>query len=370
MIYWAFLFAALVILLFVLKRDHTWFYGMYQTVSAIVFARRPSIFNQIVKDEIQAPDGERYAVWWSSKTDKHFNKTIKTHDTTNDLLVSDSSSKIWIILPGGMTTADTFYTWDAIKSGLFDDEPWCIFHNPGIINKCYKRSPPGLTETTYLEHLIQMLKRQGRQISVIGFSAGSMLTIAIAKKADELDDLKGSNDKSKTLDCCVAVHGPDKIRDVFEYFYHETYSRLDILFSLSLYTTMCKSGCTQFLPLNAGGGLHKNKLVWLSGWSWMKAYTEDVFQSPWHKMEESLRSCDSALSTPIITPVMRVLSLNDPIVDFSRCCNPRNFSNVDKVYFQPKAGHCCAFRYDKDLATHIKRWRNQILERNDTKKEN
>ena len=351
--------------MFLFKADQQWFYGLYQTVSAIVFARRPSIFKQLVKEEIKALDGEKYVVWWSSKLVKQFDKRLDSIGTANaENSPLNISSRIWIILPGGMTTADTFYTWDAIKSGLFDEEPWCIFHNPGIVNKCYKRSPPGLTETTYIEDFIQLLKGQGRQISIIGFSAGSMLTIAVAKKADELDLLKSSEEKSKTLDCCVAVHGPDKIRDVFEYFHHETYSRLDILFSLSLYKTMCKSGCTRFLPSNAGGGLHKNKLAWISGWSWMKAYTESVFQSPWDKMEEALWSCDSALSSPIKTPVMRVLSLNDPIVNFSKCCNTRNFSNVDKVYIQPKAGHCCAFRYDKKLSTTIKLWRNNILEKN------
>ena len=350
-----------------LKSNQTWFYGLYQTVSAIALARRPNIFKQLVKEEIKALDGEKYVVWWSSKSIQHFSKSIKTNEVSNDNIKSIVSSRIWIILPGGMTTADTFYTWDAIKSGLFDEEPWCIFHNPGIVNKCYKRSPPGLTETTYIEEFIQTLKQQGRQISLIGFSAGSMLTIAMAKKADDLDILKNSNNKIKTLDCCVAVHGPDKIRDVFEYFHKETYSRLDILFSLSLYKTMCNSGCTKFLPSNAGGGLHNNKLAWISGWSWMKAYTESVFRSPWDKMEDSLWSCDSALSKPLNTPVMRVLSLNDPIVNFSKCCNPQNFSNVDKVYIQPKAGHCCAFRYDEDLAMQIKRWRNQILERNSIK---
>ena len=126
---------------------------------------------------------------------------------------------------------------------------------------------------------------------------------------------------------------------------------------------MCNSGCTKFLPSNAGGGLHRNPFAWTGGWNWMKAYTESVFQTPWDVMEASLWSCDTALASPLNTPVMRVLSLNDPIVNFSHCCNSRYFFNIDKLYLQPKAGHCCAFRYDKNLASHIRSWRKNISQR-------
>ena len=173
-----------VLAMLIFKSNRNWFYGLYQTVAAIALARRPSIFKQLVKEEIKAPDGEKYVVWWSSKSVKVFNETIETNGGLNKKVLPKVSSRIWIILPGGMTTADTFYTWDAIKSGLFEKEPWCIFHNPGIVSKCYKRSPPGLTETTYIEHFIQSLKQEGRQVSLIGFSAGSMLTIAIKSKSE------------------------------------------------------------------------------------------------------------------------------------------------------------------------------------------
>ena len=127
---------------------------------------------------------------------------------------------------------------------------------------------------------------------------------------------------------------------------------------------MCQSGCTKFLPSDAGGGLHENRFAWIRGWNWMKAYTESVFQTPWDQMEDSLWSCNDALSAPLKTPVMRVISLNDPIVIFSRCFNSLYFCNVDKVYLQPNAGHCCAFRYDKNLASHIRRWKDDKTEVN------
>ena len=344
-----------------IKQNWSWLYGLFQTVFAVIFARRPNVFKTLIKEELIAPDEEKYVVWW---TQENKSRVERGEDDTSDMKEGDTAQrKLWVLLPGGMTSADTFYTWDAIKSGLFEGENWCIFHNPGIVNKCHNQAPPALTETKYIAHFISQLNKKGVRVSIIGFSAGSMLTIAMAKQADEMDKANILEPSSvRTLDCCVAVHGPDRIRDVFENFRNNTYSRLDILFSFSLYKTMCNSGCTRFLPINAGGGLHKNKLVWLKGWSWMKSYTESVFKLRWDKMEDRLWSCHSALSTPLKTPVMRILSINDPIVDFAKCCNPTYFCNVDKLYLQQSAGHCCAFRYDKDLASHIRQWRNEKIE--------
>ena len=347
-----------------IKIDSVWLYGLYQTLFTKLFARRPDVFKNIVQEEIEAPDGEKYVLWWSSKMS---HTSFKSSDETRKSPLK-STKKIWILLPGSMTSADTFYTWDAIDSGLFAQDPWCIFHNPGIVNMCHKRAPPALTDITYIEHFVHKLKKQGMQASIIGFSAGAMLTISMAKRADHIDVTKTSNDESRTLDCCVAIHGPDRIRDVWEYC-NETYSRFDVLFSLSLYRTMCRSGCTKFLPVHAGGGLHNQRFPWLGGYYWAKRYLESVFQTPWDQMEDTLWSCSPALSSPIHTPVMRVQSLNDPIVNFSRCCNTSHFSNINKVYLQPEAGHCCAFRYDKNLASHIRRWRDGIMQQN-AKEEN
>ena len=67
-----------------LKSNQTWFYGLYQTVSAIVLARRPNIFKQLVREEIKASDGEKYVVWWSSKSIKHFSKGVKRNGVSSD----------------------------------------------------------------------------------------------------------------------------------------------------------------------------------------------------------------------------------------------------------------------------------------------
>ena len=96
MLLWALTFFIVFILLMIaLKSNLTWFYGLYQTVSAIALARRPNIFKQLIKEEIKASDGENYVVWWSSKLIQHFSKSIKTNEVSNDNI---KSIKRWMSL--------------------------------------------------------------------------------------------------------------------------------------------------------------------------------------------------------------------------------------------------------------------------------
>ena len=77
------------------------------------------------------------------------------------------------------------------------------------------------------------------------------LAIAMASRADQIDQetLAAAGHGGDTeianfqryVGCVVGVHGPDKIRSVFESM-NKSYSRMDILFSLSLYNTMANQG--------------------------------------------------------------------------------------------------------------------------------
>ena len=110
-----------------IKQNWSWLYGLFQTVAAVIFARRPNVFKTLIKEELIAPDEEKYVVWW---TQENKSRVEKGQDDTSDMKEGDAAQrKLWVLLPGGMTSADTFYTWDAIKSGLFEGENWCIFHN-------------------------------------------------------------------------------------------------------------------------------------------------------------------------------------------------------------------------------------------------
>jgi hypothetical protein len=175
-----------------------------------------------VTEVVVCPDGEEAVVWWSAP------KPSAAADGAQE--------SIWVVLPGGMTSGDTFYVHDAASSGVFGSSRWCVFHNPGIVNLVKGRSPAALTETRYIEHfLCECCARRGMKATLMGFSAGSMLTIATCGRAEANPQLRAA------LVGGVAIHGPDRIRDVFE-----THRRwgwgLDRAFALSLQVTMMKNG--------------------------------------------------------------------------------------------------------------------------------
>lgn len=331
-------------------RHRRFTHGVYQTLSSLLlywFRRRflssntaSAIADIKAKQEIvQHPDGEESIVWWSPAT-----------------IPATTSKHLFVVLPGGMKSGDASYVWEAIIDvNLFEHHPFVIFHNPGINNLCKQRSPSGLTEVLYLEHFIDLLRYRGFKVSLVGFSAGSMLAIKMCGKSPE------------KVECAVAIHGPDKIRHVMEY-HQQCWTRLDILFARSLAVTMIKSGCTIFLNQSEGGGLEKEWLPWWSGWVWMMSYTEKCFHSNWHDMEEEYWSCTDVMETPMRTPVFRVLSENDPIVPLETI-NHTLFPNLDRVVIQTEledggGGHCAAFHFDNGkLARTLKEWYEEIFAR-------
>ena len=257
-------------------------------------------------------------------------------------------------------------------------------------------------------------------VSLMGFSAGSMLTLAMcgslstetgetgqvdgnrrgaaggedAGKAGEARGARGDTDTASfgaaaaaaatappppsppssppplPIACAVAIHGPDRIRDVFEA--HQSYlCRLDILFSQSLFATMIRSGFPDVAPLGQGGirrvwgdgdagslgsflstWLPHGLPPWVRGWDWMRTYTEEAFGRPWMDMEDALWSCRPALSRPLSVPVMRVLSTDDPVVPFGTI-NKALLKNCHSVVIQNTGGHCAAFTGDPSLAGKV-----------------
>ena len=67
------------------------------------------------------------------------------------------------------------------------------------------------------------------------------------------------------------------------------------------------------------------------------------------------------MSVPLKTPVLRIISANDPIIWYDDCIDESLFCNLDKVVVQKAAGHCPAFDFD-ELATIVKEWRDTILD--------
>lgn len=192
------------------------------------------------------------------------------------------------------------------------------------------------------------------------------LAIAMASRADQIDQetLAAAGHGGDTeianfqryVGCVVGVHGPDKIRSVFESM-NKSYSRMDILFSLSLYNTMAKSGKNRGTELIEQSG----RAPWTGGWPWMKKYTEEVFETDWDVMEADLWSCSAAMQVPLKTPVLRILSKDDPIIAFEDI-DQKLFANLDRVLLQSGVGHTNCFQ-DPTIAATIREWREGVLNR-------
>ena len=259
---------------------------------------------------------------------------------------------------------DSFYLREAQRAGALGADDFVLFHNPGIVAPVQHRSPPGLTETVYIEHALNVLRARGHtRIALIGFSAGSMLTIATAARADELDAQRGG---ARLLTCAVAIHGPDRIRDVFETHVQWPISRLDRLFSLSLYLTMrYKARAHIALPhLHSWlcDGTLGGRLKWLGGWEWMRALTEATFQRSWASMENAMWSCRPCMLHKLRTPVLRILARNDPIVNYATCVDESLFCNLDCVIVTDDGGHCAAFGHCDALGARVRAWSAQHAE--------
>lgn len=79
-------------------------------------------------------------------------------------------------------------------------------------------------------------------------------------------------------------------------------------------------------------------------------------------MEGKLWSCTSAIASPLATPVLRIVSRADPIIDFDKCVDPALFANLDKVIVQAGTGHCACFT-EPGIANKITTWRARVLAR-------
>lgn len=178
-----------VLLAFLLHYAHRqkiprWFAGLYKTIGPaivdLVRAKSSSVAGPQSKspllpgvevEEVKFPDGEVSQIWWGPGC----------RPVQGDL----RARNIWVIIPGGMTHGDCFYIRDAIRSGALGQQLWCIFHNPGVVTRVQgKRPPAGLTETAWLEYFLKevLYNQYGLSPSLMGFSAGSMLTITACSR--------------------------------------------------------------------------------------------------------------------------------------------------------------------------------------------
>jgi hypothetical protein len=56
------------------------------------------------------------------------------------------------------------------------------------------------------------------------------------------------------------------------------------------------------------------------------------------------------------TPVIRILSRNDPIVNYATCVDESLFCNLDCVIVTDDGGHCAAFGHGDALGARVRAW--------------
>lgn len=258
-----------------------------------VHCNRESFAVRHAVEEFPCADGEIGIVWWPLGGDEEVLEETGVQGRRH--------RHLWVVLPGGMCNAAAGYVDDATASGVFADSDYCAFHNPGIESRVINRvSPPGLTEVSYLEEFIASMKQRGyTEVSLIGFSAGSMLAIAMGARADEIDtatrgievsarraasltEPTGATPSNRFVSSIVGVNGPDKIRTVFEA-HVASWLRLDIYFSILLWSILRQAGVQDTVPSFGTKGF-----PWLGGWKYMVWITEQCFGRPWAEMEDDL----------------------------------------------------------------------------------
>ncbi len=276
----------------------------------------------------RASDGEICQVWWQAKSPARF-----PHE----------DRRLIVFLPGGMALGDGFYIEQFLNSGALDGLDWCAFHNPGIANRLKNHKLAGFADPRYLLEFLRWLDKQGRRVILIGFSAGSVLTLKTVARLEAQGDWP--------VAAAVAVHGPDEISHVFEKLYSEKGSRLDIPFALWLWHVYRKSGSARFLSASAGS----MKFPWLRGWPWMKELTEASLNMSFARAEEKYLSCSREIAQPLKTPVLRILARNDPIVPFESV-DQEKFKNLRDVWVMPGGGHCALFNVYPDMGRRIRAW--------------
>ncbi len=256
---------------------------------------RESFAARHVVEEFPCADGEIGIVWWPLGAEE------EELEVEQEAGAARRHRHLWVVLPGGMCNAAAGYMDDATASGMFAGSDYCAFHNPGIESRVVNRvSPPGLTEVSYLEEFIASMKERGyAEVSLIGFSAGSMLAIAMGARADEIDAATRGKDLSagaasltkpsgtttpsnRFVASIVGVNGPDKIRTVFEA-HVASWLRLDIYFSILLWSILRQAGVQETVPSFKTKGF-----PWLGGWKYMVWITEECFGRPWFEMEDEL----------------------------------------------------------------------------------
>lgn len=358
--------------------------------SSLVNLRRLLVHHQKYDVQIRThrDTKEEYAVWWP-KDKPHI---LQPH-------------RLWVLVPGGMSDGDSYsgYFDDLLASGAIDKarEDWCFFHNPGTGGAQWRTSAfCGLNDTSclidFLLHLEALHTEEEclfdcryKEIVVMGFSVGGMLTLQVAHKllSSAAED-KGKNVESENLDSpiqqhavdemtlrhrstfrFVSVHSPDNLRLTFETMQQWIiFGRLDIPLALHFWAVNLRSGLLRKCP-------KAPQLPWPPTWSYIRKFTEAAWaqheydkqqlhgkshEYPQATFEEFEHAFTLALRTPLPAGrVLRIQNPEDPVVP-SSTLDPEGLKCTE-VWWLVAGGHVMCFGACPGLGKRLRAWIEQPI---------
>ncbi|CAE6967779.1 rluD, partial [Symbiodinium natans] len=347
-----------------------------------------------------------YAVWWPERSSQ-----------------PAEPKRLWILVPGGMSDGDSVagYFHELLQSGVIDksSEDWCLFHNAGTGGAEWrKQTYAGLSDPAFL---LDYLKRLGayshdgptkqdclyREIIVLGFSVGGMLTLStadkifngaqptqahiqkatllgrehlkrwasfykdgrcIAKDGSQLNiDNQASSNCTLEVPCrlrFVSVHSPDHLRNTFEAMTKWSwFARLDIPLALHFWAVnlrnrlifKCPEGRLLPFPPTWSYIRHITEVAWAQNQVLKKqAVGESACQ-----VKVPFEHLDGDFSLQVQAPlppgeVLRIQNPEDPVVNKSTL-DPHCLQKCDVWWFR-EGGHVMCFGASPKLARRLRKW--------------
>lgn len=397
-----------------LLRHFWWHRGMFAMLQASTLVNLRRMWGNRQRYQVMLYEHEEleeeYAVWWPERTSE-----------------PESPQRLWILVPGGMSDGDSVagYFDELLQSGVIDkaNEDWCLFHNAGTGGAEWrKQTYAGLSDPAFL---LDYLKRLGaysrdehtkhecpyREIVILGFSVGGMLTLATADKifnakvyhakpeeALQKPTLLAGRAQSASLSkdghCSVkdgqqqssggrvsrrctrevrpcrlrfvSVHSPDHLRNTFEAMTKWSwFARLDIPLALHFWAVNLRNRLIFKCP-------EGRLLPWPPTWSYIRHITEVAWaqNQVLKKQATGASACQGQLQMPFehfegdfslqlratlpAGEVLRIQNPEDPVVDRSTL-DPNCLRKCDVWWFR-EGGHVMCFGASPKLACRLRKW--------------
>mmetsp|Transcript_57547 Transcript_57547/g.134809 ORF Transcript_57547/g.134809 Transcript_57547/m.134809 type:complete len:449 (+) Transcript_57547:37-1383(+) len=388
-----------------LLRHFWWHRGMFVMLRAslMVNFRRFRGQRQEYRVELhEHPHGEACAVWWPIRR-----------------AAPALPKRLWVLVPGGMSDGDSVagYFDELLSSKVIDKskEDWCLFHTAGTGGAEFRQQTfAGLSDPSFLLDYLRSIGAYSpkgntagacryREVIVLGFSAGGMLTLAAADEVfnkDACQNVEVDLDKPTILtrrakvQACraaahqkmkaddstimnegglprcrlrfVSVHSPDHLRRTFEAIASWSwFARIDIPLALHFWVVNLRNRLLFKCPQG-------RLLPWPPTWWYIRHLTEAAWaqNEARKKRAKGENVCAEEVTMPFehfdnhfslqlrapLPPgeVLRIQNPEDPVVDLCSL-DPKCLQCCDVWWFR-EGGHVMCFGASPELVRRLRKW--------------